>query len=147
MARDPLQPYAGWNDTDWIKAEIEKALAKAAHVSPKTLRRALRRVVADGYYGPIADREFEAMAGARMSMAKALSIIRQAQEAQLPTIRVDDPDSGYRCEGADECAHPNHTDLVDDGPMFHAEPIEIEDRTLVEWYFRELAPIYGSVWL
>jgi hypothetical protein len=147
MARDPLQPYAGWNDTDWIKAEVEKALAKEARVSPKTLQRALRRVVVDGYYGPIADREFEAMAGARMSMVKAVSIIRAAQDAPLPSVHLDDPDSAYRCEGADECQHPDHSELGDDGPLFHAGPIEIDGRLLIAWYFRELAPIYGSVWL
>lgn len=147
MASDPLQPYAGWNDVDWIRTELEKALARAAHVTPKTLQRALRRVVVDGYYGPIADREFEAMDGMRMSLARAVSIIRQAQDAELPTIHVDDPDSGYRCEGANECEHSDHADFDEDGAMFHAVPIEIDSRALVEWYFRQLVPIYGSVWL
>jgi hypothetical protein len=147
VSRDPLKSYAGWNDTNWIKAELEKALAKAAAVAPKTLRRALRRVIVDGYYGPIADREYEAMAGVRMSMARARSIIRRAQDAPVSTIYVDDPDSGYSCEGASDCKHPEHAELGDDGPMFHTEPVEIDGRKLTEWYSRELAPIYGSVWI
>lgn len=147
MARDPLEPFAGWNDTDLVKSEVEKALAKAAGVTPKTLQRALRRVVVDGYYGPIADREFEAMDGARMPMQRALSIIRRAQDAQLPAVHVDHPDSGYTCGGAAECEHPDHSELEDDGPMFHNVPVEIDDRALVEWYFRNLAPIYGTVWI
>lgn len=147
MARDLLESYAGWNDTDWIKTQLEKALSKAAGVTPKTLKRALRRVIVDGYYGPIADREYEAMDGGRMSMAKARSIIRRAQDASIEAIHLDDPDSGYRCEGTDECNHPDHADLDDTGRMFHSVPVEIDGRMLIEWYFRELVPIYGSVWL
>lgn len=144
---DPLKPFAGWNDTDYIKAEVEKTLANTAGVTVKTLRRALRRVVVDGYYGPIADREFEAMDGARMSMERAVSIIRLAQDSGFPSVHVDDPDVGFRCEGASECQHADHEDLDEAGPMFHHEPVEIDGRRLVEWYFGQLAPIYGSAWL
>jgi hypothetical protein len=143
LRTDPFKQFEGWNDTDWIKAEVEKAFAKGAHVAVKTLRRALRRLVADGYHGPIGDRDWEDMAGYRMSVARALDIVKRAQSANLPTVRLDDPDVGLACRGVEDCEHPDHAELNDDGRLFHTEPVEVDQNALVDWYFAELMPIYG----
>ncbi len=132
---------------DWIKSEVEKAFAKGAHVTVRTLRRALRRVVADGYHGPIGDREWEQIDGSRMTLRRALDIVRAAQSTILPTVRVDHPDVGFRCAGSVDCEHADHDELGDAGPLFHSQPVEIDRTTLVEWYFGKLRPIYGTVWL
>jgi hypothetical protein len=147
VRHDPFKSFSGWNDTDYVKAEVEKAFAKGAHVSVKTLRRALSRLVADGYHGPIDEREWEAMAGYRMSVARARQIVAEAQQAELPTITLDDPDVGYACRGVNECDHPEHRDLDKPDAMFHTEPVELDRETLVDWYFGELKPIYGTAWL
>jgi hypothetical protein len=147
VAFDPFKRFEGWNETEWIKTEVEKAFAKGAHVSVKTLRRALNRVVADGHYGPIDDEEHEATMGYRMSMVRALDIIADAQEAELPAVRVDDPDHGYRCSGSDECQHEEHAAYDEPGPLVHTEPVEIERDALVRWYFDDLVPIYGTATL
>jgi hypothetical protein len=144
---DPFKSFSGWNDTDYVKAEVEKAFAKGAHVSVKTLRRALARVVADGVHGPIGERDWESISGYRMTMARARHIVGQAQAAELPTIYLDDPNVGVTCSGAEDCRHEDHDALEDPGPMFHSEPIEIDRSTLVEWYFGDLKPIYGTVWM
>jgi hypothetical protein len=119
---DPFKPFAGWNDTDWVKGEVEKAFAKGAGVTVKTLQRALRRIVADGYDGPFNGRDWEEMDGSRMSMKRAVAIVRRAQDADLPTARLDHPDLGSMCHGAEDCDHPEHADLGAEGPMFHPEP-------------------------
>ena len=51
-AYDPFKVFEGWEDTTEIKAEVERAFAEGARVDVPTLRRALSRVVAEGYYGP-----------------------------------------------------------------------------------------------
>lgn len=147
MRRDPFAPFAGWNDTDWIKAEVEKAFAKGAGVKVPTLRRALQRVVADGWHGPFSDRDWENVSGYRMTMKRALDILARAQAATLPDVRLDHPDSGASCDGAPDCRHPDHEEIGEDGPLFHAEPVEIDREELVAWYFGALQPIYGSVWI
>jgi len=137
--------YDGWNDTTAIKEDVERAFAKGAHVTVPTLRRALARIVADGYHGPIGDREWEAMDGARMDMRRALAIVRAAVKAPLPTIELFDPDVGYTCEGAENCDHPIHGETDDAGRMFHTEPVAVDSDVFVRWYFRELLNIYGTV--
>lgn len=140
---DPFEPFKGWQDTDYLKSEVERAFAHGAHVTVETLRRALRRVVADGIHGPIGDREWEEMDGKRMPMKKAVEIVRAAQGAELPAIYVSSPDVGVVCGGAGECEHQDHRELSDDGPLFHEEPIEMDRQALLDWYFRDLIPIYG----
>jgi hypothetical protein len=147
VAFDPFRPFEGWNETEWLKTEVEKAFAKGAHVTVKTLRRALARVVDDGHYGPVDDAEYEATIGYHMPMVRALDIIADAQEAELPTVRLDEPDHGYTCSGIDECAHEGHEETGEPGPLFHTEQVEIEREALVSWYFDSLKPIYGTVWL
>ena len=60
--------------------------------------------------------------------------------------QLDDPDVGFDCNGADDCSHEDH-DEGDEGPMFHTEPVELERDRLVEWYFADLSPICGTVWM
>jgi hypothetical protein len=143
MRFDPFKSFSGWNDTEYVKAEVEKAFAKGAHVNVTTLRRALARIVADGVHGPIGDRDWEAISGYRMTMRRARDIVARAQDAELPTILLDDPDVGVTCSGAEDCRHDDHDTLGEPGPMFHNEPVEIDRGTLLEWYFGELKPIYG----
>jgi hypothetical protein len=138
--------YEGWNDTDSLKAEAERAFARGAHVNVPTLRRALCRVVADGYYGPLGDREWEEMDGARMDMRRAIAIVRAAVGASVGSAIVFHPDSEWRCDG-DGCRHPDHAGEGEIEPMFHPEPIEIDADALRRWYFRELLAIYGTVFI
>lgn len=145
---DPFQPFEGWQDTAPIKEQVEAAFAEGAGVDVPTLRRALARVTADGYYGPIADDLWEESVGGAMPMARARQIIRHAQEdAELPRVALSHPDLGHECGGVDECMHPDHTDLDEPGPLFHEEPVELSRVELTEWYFGALKSIYGTVYI
>jgi len=144
---DPFATFEGWEDTDAIKASVEEELARGAGVSVDRLRAALRRVVWDGYHGPVSDRDWKSISGRTMPMRRAIEIIRAAQGADLPTVQLQHPDHGYLCDGSDSCLHEDHDQLEDPGPMFHQDPVEIDRSQLIEWYFAELRPIYGSVYL
>lgn len=148
MSRDAFAPFDGWQDTSEIKSEVERAFARGAGVRVETLRRAMRRIVADGYHGPFDDRAWQDSQGYSMPMSRAIAIVRRAQDdARLPDVSLTHPDQGHVCEGADSCSHDDHRELADDGPLFHEEPTELGRRELIEWYFRELKPIYGTVYL
>src|SRR5262245_10088076 len=120
---DPFRPFNRWQDVDHIKLEVERALAKGAHVQVKTLRQALGRVIADGIMGPIPDREYEVYSGTRMSLHKALQIIRAAHDADLPRVVLTHPDHTVRCDGAENCESPDHRELGEPGPLHHEIPI------------------------
>ncbi len=136
--------YEDWNDTEALKEEAERAFARGAHVTVPTLRRALRRIVADGYYGPLGDREWEAMDGARMDMKRAIAIVRAAVGASVDSAIVFHPDSVWRCDG-EGCRHADHEGEDAHESMVHPEPVEIDSEALRRWYFRELLTIYGTV--
>ncbi len=145
---DPFAPFEGWQETSEIKNEVERAFAKGAGVKVETLRRALSRIVVDGYYGPFEDSVWHETEGYSMPMKRAFEIVRQAQDdARMPTVTLTHPDQGYVCDGAASCSHDDHRDLGDEGPLFHEEPTELERKELIEWYFRKLRPIYGTVYL
>lgn len=144
-AGDPFAAFEGWEDVDGIKRDVEQTLARGAGVSVETLRTALRRLVYDGHYGPVSDADWRAIDGTRMSISRATKIVRAVQDAELPAVRLYDPDTGYLCDGAETCLHEDHEQLGDPGPLFHQEPIEISRADLLEWYFAALHPIYGRI--
>ncbi len=143
---DPFAPYEDHDSAGvaYAKAAFEKALAKSAHVRVETLRRALARVSADGYCGPISDSAWAAEDGRPMPMHRALAILRGAMEASLPALAFEHPDVGYLCDGGEQCWHPDHADCGEDGPMFHAEPQHIDRGDYLGWYFGAIWQIYGT---
>lgn len=144
-APDPFAEFAGWDDVDSIKASVERALARGAGVSVDTLRTALRRVIYDGDYGPVSDADWRRIDGTRMTMSRARETIRAAQDAEIPTVRLDHPDAGYTCAGSETCGHEDHDLYADGDAMFHHDVVEIPREALLEWYFGALRPIYGRI--
>ena len=122
-----------------------KEAADAAGVSPVKLIQAKARVVANGYYGPIADTEWCETTGTKMTTSEACRIVELALSVDHEPVRYEHPDVGYLCEGADTCMHPDHTDLEEPGPLFHCEVITIESDQIKKCMWRDLIHIYGGI--
>jgi len=127
------------NNTIWLE------FATAASVSEQELHNAYARVMWDGYYGPVTDAEWEEAHGDEMPMCRAHAILKEACD-YAPTIQYEHPDCGFVCGGSEECAHPDHEELGDDGPMFHMELVEIDPEDILRSMFPAIRDIYGG-WL
>jgi hypothetical protein len=120
------------------KESVEQAYADAAGVSVEDLRIARGLIRIEGYYG-ISDGELNGM-----SFGQAKEICQKAlRNVVLPSVEYLDPTNGFYCAGFVECAHPDHKDVEDAGPIFHAEPVEIDSSALRDWYWHDIKPVYG----
>jgi hypothetical protein len=150
----PVFSHMSEFEPEFAKQEQErvwKEFAKAAGVDIRTLRRAYNRIVFDGYYGPLSDEErhetedhgdVPEQLDAPMTMHRAQEILRAALDHN-PEVKYTHPDHGWTCEGSEDCHHVDHE--VDDGPLFHEEPLTIEAYDLKKAFFGELIKIYGSL--
>lgn len=144
---DCLEHMEEYDPVGAVDAEkrIWQEFADAAEVSVEVLKQAYSRVVSDGYYGPFNDEDWEECNGYIMPMARAERIMHDALLASI-YITYQHPDCGYVCEGGDECNHPDHQELEDDGPLSHCEYITIDMESIRRSCFGKIKTIYGG-WL
>ena len=141
-----LKPLAEWDPAqgEAILKRLWKEFAKEAHTTVPVLKRAYSRIVFDGYYGPVDDREWYRSDGHSMTMRRALALLRKALEHN-PYVSFYHPDVGQMCDGVQHCSHPDHEDADEPGPMFHEEEVVVDPHDIKREMFHGLIEIYGHL--